>query len=48
MKGKQIRYEEHNQEMRRAEREQKRLWIVSIVMLGALVASNTAWIIHFL
>ena len=43
-----ISYIEHEAEMAKAERSQKRLWVASLVLTVALVATNVAWIIHFL
>ena len=45
---KNISYIKHEAEMARAEQTQRRLWIASLVILVALVASNAAWIIHIL
>lgn len=45
---KNISYFAHEAEMARAERTQRRLWIASLVLTVALVASNAAWIIHIL
>jgi len=45
---KSISYFAHEAEMARAERTQRRLWIASLVLTVALVASNAAWIIHIL
>ena len=47
-KEKSISYFAHEAEMARAERTQRRLWIASLVLTVALVASNAAWIIHIL
>ena len=43
-----ISYFAHEGEMARAERTQRRLWIASMVLSVALVASNAAWVIHIL
>ena len=43
-----ISYFAHEMEMARAERTQRRLWIASLVLSVALVASNAAWVIHIL
>ena len=41
-------YFAHEAEMAKAERTQSRLWIASMVLTVALVASNAAWIINIL
>lgn len=43
-----ISYFAHEAEMARAERTQRRLWIASLVLTVALVATNAIWIIHIL
>ena len=43
-----ISYFAHEAEMARAERTQRRLWIASLVLTVALVATNTAWVLYFL
>ena len=43
-----ISYFAHESEMARAERTQRRLWIASLVLSVALVATNAIWIIHIL
>ena len=43
-----ISYFAHEGKMARAERTQRRLWIASLVLTVALVATNTAWVLHFL
>ena len=43
-----ISYFAHEAEMAKAERAQRRLWIASLVLTVALVASNAAWVIHIL
>ena len=43
-----ITYFEHEGIMARMERTQRRLWIASLVLTVALVATNTAWVLHFL
>lgn len=43
-----ISYFAHEAEMAKAERTQRRLWIASLVLTVALVASNAAWIINIL
>ena len=43
-----ISYFAHEAEMVRAERTQRRLWIASLVLSVALVATNAIWIIHIL
>ena len=45
---KNISYFAHEMEMARAERTQRRLWIASLVLSVALVATNAAWVIHIL
>ena len=39
-----ISYFAHEGKMARAERTQRRLWIASLVLTVALVATNTAWV----
>lgn len=39
-------YYVHEGEMYRAERTQKRLWIVIIILIVVLVGTNTGWIIY--
>ena len=41
-----VPYVVHESAMARSERHNKRLWIVILVLIGALIASNTAWIIY--
>lgn len=36
----------HEAALARSERHNKRLWIVILVLIGALIASNLAWIIY--
>ena len=36
----------HEASLARSERHNKRLWIVILVLIGALIASNLAWIIY--
>lgn len=43
-----VSYFAHEAEMAKAERTQRRLWIASMVLSVALVASNAAWVIHIL
>ena len=43
-----ISYFAHEGIMARAERTQRRLWIASLVLSVALVATNAAWVIHIL
>ena len=43
-----ISYFAHEGIMAKAERTQRRLWIASLVLTVALVATNTAWVLHFL
>lgn len=45
---KSISYFSHEAEMAKAEETQRRLWIASLVLTVALVASNAAWVIHIL
>ncbi len=48
MSEKTISFFQHEEEMTRLERSINRIWILCIVLIAALVGSNTAWIIHFL
>lgn len=41
-----VPYVVHESAMARSERHNKRLWIVILVLIGALIASNAAWIIY--
>ncbi len=41
-----IPYFAHEGEMARAERTNKRLWVLIILLIVALVGSNLAWIIY--
>ena len=41
-----VPYVVHESAMARNERHNKRLWIVILVLIGALIASNLAWIIY--
>ncbi len=41
-----VPYVVHESAMARAERHSKRLWIVVLVLIGALIASNVAWIVY--
>ena len=41
-----VPYVVHESAMARSERHNKRLWIVILVLFGALIASNVAWIIY--
>lgn len=41
-----IPYAAHEADMSRAERSNKRLWIVALVLIATLVASNLAWVIY--
>ena len=41
-----VPYVAHESAMARSERHNKRLWIVILVLIGALIASNLAWIIY--
>lgn len=45
-KSAQIPYYVHEGEMARAERTQKRLWIVIIILILVLVGTNAGWIIY--
>lgn len=44
--GVNVPYVVHESAMARNERHNKRLWIVILVLIGALIASNLAWIIY--
>lgn len=41
-----VPYVVHESAMARNERHNKRLWVVILVLIGALVASNLAWIVY--
>ena len=41
-----VPYVAHESAMARSERHNKRLWIVILVLIVALIASNLAWIIY--
>ena len=41
-----VPYVVHESAMARSERHNKRLWIVILVLIGALIASNLAWVIY--
>lgn len=41
-----IPYFVHEGEMARAERQSKRLWILIIILIVALVGTNLAWVIY--
>ena len=41
-----IPYVAHETDMARAERHSKRLWVVILVLIGALIATNLGWIIY--
>lgn len=41
-----IPYAVHESDMARSERNSKRLWIVILVLIGALIGSNIAWIVY--
>ena len=41
-----VPYVVHESAMARAERHSKRLWIVVLVLIGALIGTNLAWIIY--
>ena len=41
-----VTYVVHESAMARSERHNKRLWIVILVLIGALIGTNIAWIIY--
>lgn len=41
-----VPYIVHESAMARSERHNKRLWIVILVLIGALIGTNLAWIIY--
>ena len=41
-----VPYVAHESAMARSERHNKRLWIVVLVLIGALIGTNLAWIIY--
>ena len=41
-----VPYVVHESAMARAERHSKRLWIVVLVLIGALIGANLAWVIY--
>ena len=41
-----VPYIVHESAMARSERHNKRLWIVILVLIGALIASNLAWVVY--
>ncbi len=41
-----VPYVVHESAMARSERHNKRLWIVVLVLIGAFIASNLAWVIY--
>lgn len=41
-----IPFAAHESDMARSERQNRRLWIVILVLIVALVASNCAWIVY--
>lgn len=45
-KSAQVPYFVHEGEMCRAERTQKRLWVVLIILIIALIGTNAGWIIY--
>ena len=47
MEEKRVPFVVHEATMTRMERVQRRIWIMALVLIGLLVGSNTAWIIHF-
>lgn len=44
--GLSVPYVVHESEMSRAERREKRLWIVVIVLIAAFLATNIGWLIY--
>lgn len=45
-KGISVPYVVHESAMARSERHNKRLWIVVLVLIGALIGTNLAWIVY--
>ena len=41
-----VPYVVHESAMARCERHNKRLWIVILVLIGALIGTNIAWIVY--
>lgn len=41
-----VPYVVHESAMARSERHNKRLWIVILVLIGALIGTNLAWILY--
>lgn len=41
-----VPYVVHEASQARSERHNKRLWIIILVMIGALIGTNLAWIIY--
>ena len=41
-----VPYVVHESAMARSERHNKRLWIVILVLIGALIGTNLSWIIY--
>lgn len=41
-----VPYVVHESAMARSERHNKKLWIVVLVLIGALIGTNLAWIIY--
>ena len=41
-----VPYIAHESALARSERQKKRLWIVVLVLIGALITSNLAWLIY--
>ena len=41
-----VPYVVHESAMARSERHNKRIWIVILVLIGALIGTNLAWIIY--
>lgn len=46
MDNKDVPYIVHEGDMARMERTNKRLWIVVIMLIALLIASNTAWLMY--
>jgi hypothetical protein len=41
-----VPYVVHESAMARCERHNKRLWVIILVLIGALIGTNLAWIIY--
>ena len=41
-----VPYVAHESAMARSERQSKRLWIVILVLIGALIGTNLSWVIY--